>query len=135
MRKAAARMGDSRPGPEEILFFQKKPESLPLYERFAALMRETFPDAAVKVGRTQISYSDGCGFAFVSLPRRKSETGFLLSLGLPSRLDSPRVALAVEPYPGRWTVHIPLDGPAALDGELLAWLAQAHDFALSRRRK
>lgn len=128
-------MRGNSPSAGELLFFQKKPESLPLYERFAASMRETFPDAAVKVGRTQISYSDGCGFAFVSLPRRKSETGFLLSLGLPYRLDSPRVALAVEPYPGRWTIHIPLSGPAALDGELLSWLIEAHDFALSKRRR
>jgi len=120
---------------DECLFFQEKPEALPLYERFAAVMREAFPDAAVKVGKTQISYSDGCGFAFVSLPRRKAEPGLLLSLGLPSRLDSPRVALAVEPYPGRWTVHIPLSGPAALDAELLLWLTQAHDFALRKRRR
>ncbi len=128
-------MDDSLLSAEEILFFQKKPDSLPLYERFAAMTREAFPDAAVKVAKTQISYSDGCGFAFVSLPRRKAETGFLLSLGLPRRLDSPRVSLAVEPYPGRWTVHIPLSGPAALDGELFSWLSQARDFALSRRRR
>ena len=37
----------------------------------------------------------------------------LVTVGLPYRPDSPRVAAAAEPYPGRWTCHIPVseDGP------------------------
>ena len=54
-------------------------------------------------------------------------------MGLHRRLDSPRVAVAVEPYPGRWTHHILLTAAEEADGELMDWLAEARDFAVSKR--
>ena len=39
------------------------------------------------------------------------------------------VAVQVEPYPGRWTVHIVIGSEAEIDEELLNWLQQAYDFA------
>lgn len=52
-----------------------------------------------------------------------------ISLSLPCRLASPRVAAQTEPYPGRWTTHIVVGSPEELDEELLGWVGQAYDFA------
>ena len=41
--------------------------------------------------------------------------------------------MSVEPYPGRWTNHILVTRPEELDGELMEWLREAQDFALSKR--
>ena len=54
----------------------------------------------------------------------------LLTIGLARRLDSPRVA--VEPYPNRWTHHVILSEVGQLDSELMDWLQEAHDFALTK---
>ena len=53
----------------------------------------------------------------------------VLTLGLPYPLDSERVAVKTEAYPGRWTTHIVLGGRDDLDEELLAWLERAYDFS------
>ena len=54
----------------------------------------------------------------------------IVSFGLSRRLDSPRIAVAVEPYPSRWTHHVIVSETEQLDGELMDWLREAHDFAL-----
>ena len=56
-------------------------------------------------------------------------TWLTLTLGLPYPLDSERVAVKSEVYPGRWTTHLVLGSAAELDGELLGWLDEAYDFA------
>ena len=43
----------------------------------------------------------------------------MVTLGLGRRLDTPRVAVAVEPYPGRWTHHLLLTEESQIDEELL----------------
>ena len=96
-----------------------------------------FPDTRVKVQKTQISYYNRHLFACASFQRvrRKAELPdayFVLTLGLPSPLGSPRVAAKTEPYPGRWTTHLVVSDPADLDDELFAWIAQAYDFAQSK---
>ena len=57
----------------------------------------------------------------------------MVTAGLNRRLESPRVAVAVEPYPGRWTHHILLTDPEEIDGELMGWLEEARSFAVSKR--
>ena len=57
-----------------------------------------------------------------------------LTLGLARRLDSPRVDLATEPYPGRWTHHFLLSAPEDLDGPMLAWIQEAYAFAEGKGR-
>ena len=53
----------------------------------------------------------------------------VITLGLPAPLDSVRVAVKTEPYPGRWTHHIVVSSPEELDEELLSWIQEAYDFA------
>ena len=117
---------------DELQFFHAKPDALPLYEALRGALLDLCPDTQIRVHATQITFQARHGFAFVSLRRLKGcpPVFLLLTIGLARRLDSPRVAVAVEPYPNRWTHHLVISNPAQLDGELLGWLREAHDFAL-----
>ena len=70
----------------------------------------------------------------VSLPKRKNDPGVVVTFGLGRREQSPRIAAAVEPCPGRWTHHVTVTAEAALDGELLGWLQEAWDFCGDKGR-
>ena len=53
----------------------------------------------------------------------------VVTLGLSNPLDSERVAVKVEPYPGRWTTHLVIGVIGEIDDELLGWLDEAYAFA------
>ncbi len=108
-----------------FLFFNTRAASLPLYRAVESVIETEFPDCSVRVQKSQISFYGRHLFAMASLPRRKKDEGLLLTLGLGRPLDSPRVAYQSEPYPGRFTLHIPLTAPEQLDAELLGWLREA----------
>ena len=55
-----------------------------------------------------------------------------MTFGLDHRLASPRIALAVEPYPNRWTHHLIVTDEAQIDAELMGWLRAAYAFAQSK---
>ncbi len=114
---------------EECLFFAGRPEALTLYETLRGSILAEFPQVRVKVQKTQITFAERYGFAFVSRPRRKGDRGILLSFGLSHRQESPRIQYASEPYPGRWTHHAPVRAADEIDEELLGWLREAHWFA------
>ncbi len=119
---------------QELLFFEPMPRALALYESLSGKLLSAFTNVVVKVQKTQITFREKYGFAFVSLRRMKGcpEVFLILSFGLGCRLDSPRIAAAVEPYPNRWTHHIILSDESQLDAELMGWLREAHDFALTK---
>ena len=119
---------------DELLFFTPMPDALPLYEALREALMAACPDTQIQVHTTQITFKARYGFAFVSLRRIKGSPPvfMLLTIGLRRRLDSPRVAIAVEPYPHRWTHHLVISSPDQLDEELLGWLREAHDFALTK---
>ena len=119
-------------------FFEGKPLELSLYQTLAERMAEVLPDnVSVKVQKTQISFYNRRLFAADSLPvRRKKDWPrdcLVVTVGLAHPLDSPRAAVSVEPYPGRWTNHSLITRPEELDMELMEWLCEAHDFAQSKR--
>ncbi len=117
---------------DALLFFRDRPELVPLYAAFDEALEARFGIQEPRVQKTQITYGNPRVFACVSLPRRKGEAGILVSLGLDHREMSSRVAVAVEPYPGRWTHHIPVTAPEAVDGELMGWVEEAYRFAQSK---
>lgn len=51
-----------------------------------------------------------------------------VTLGLSYSLDSERVAVKTEAYPGRWTTHFLISRSEELDTELLEWIQQAYDY-------
>ncbi|MDY5972229.1 MAG: DUF5655 domain-containing protein, partial [Butyricicoccus sp.] len=91
-----------------LLFFGAHGSALPLYEAFEAALYRRFPDTTRKVQKSQITFSNRHVFACVSFARvrKKAELPnpyLVITLGLPYPLESERVAVKTEPYPGRWT--------------------------------
>ena len=117
-----------------ILFFEQQPEALALYEVFEKAVVNRYPDIKIKVQKTQISFSNKHLFSCASFLRVKKKKELpdpylVITLGMPYPLDSTRVAVKTEPYPGRWTTHIVIGKQEDVDEELLGWLAEAYDFA------
>ena len=120
-----------------LLFFNKHPAALPLYEAFAAKLFELFPDVTLRGQKTQITFSNRRVFACVSLMRvkRKAELPapyIVVTLGLAYPLGSRRVAAKTEPYPGRWTTHFVIGSTGDLDQGFFAWVREAYDFSESK---
>ena len=118
----------------EEAFFAGDPVAWGLYEALKKELVWRYPEMEVRVAKMQVSFFDRLMFGCVSFTRvrRKAEmpAHFLtLTLGLPDPVDSPRIAVKCEPYPGRWTHHIVLASADEIDAELLAWIDRAHQFA------
>ena len=121
-----------------LFFFREHMDALPLYERLEALILREIPNVRVKVSKTQISFSDRCGFAYVSFnPSRKAKdrppVWMTVTFGLGYRLDAPRIDAATEPYPNRWTHHVTVGCEEEIDAELMGWIREA--AAYSERKK
>ncbi len=119
---------------DTLLFFNERPDALVLYRALEERLYAAFPEVNKRVQKTQITFYNRHVFACVSFARvkRKAELpeGWLtLTLGLPAPLESPRAAVSVEAYPGRWTHHFVLSRPEELDEELMAWVGEAYAFA------
>lgn len=115
-----------------LFYFDGRPRELSLYGALFAALDAALPQASVKVQKSQISFYGQHLFAAASLPvRRKKgwpEHCILVTFGLSRRVEDPRIAVAVEPYPNRWTHHVVVDAPEQIDGRLLAWLEEAWAF-------
>ena len=119
---------------DTLMFFDQHMDILPLYQAFEELLFDSFPVVNKRVQKTQITFSNRHVFACVSFARvkRKAELPMrfiVITLGLPAPLDSERIAVKTEPYPGRWTHHFVISTPEELDEELLSWVREAYDFA------
>lgn len=120
-----------------LLFFDKHPEALPLYEALEEKILSEIEDVTVKVQKTQISFSNKHNFAFVSfLPVRKAKERpdiyIVVTFGLGYRKESPRIDMAVEPYPNRWTHHMLISKPEEIDDELMEWIREASIFSAGK---
>ena len=122
---------------DEQMFFDGKPGALALYEAFREKLLALCPDAAFQVQKTQITFRNPKVFCCVSMARMKGIQGeyIVVTLGLGQRLASPRVWVATEPYPGRWTHHIPLRDSREVDGELLDWFHVAKDGLWASKKR
>jgi hypothetical protein len=119
---------------ETLMFFDEHQDALDLYQDFEELLYGMFPYVNRRVQKTQITFVNRHVFACVSFARvkRKAELpeGYMvITLGLPAPLESDRVAVKMEPYPGRWTHHIVISRPEELDEELVSWIGEAYAFA------
>ena len=121
-----------------LFFFNNHMDAFPLYVRLEGLIMEQIPDVKIKVSKTQISFSNKRGFAFVSFnPCRRAKerphVWMTITFGLRYRKDSPRIDVATEPYPNRWTHHIMVGSEEEIDGELMGWIREAAEFSASKR--
>ena len=121
-----------------LFFFNDHMDALPLYERLEGLILEQIPDVKIKVSKTQISFSDKRGFAFVSFnpcrrAKERPDVWMTVTFGLSYRKDSPRIDAATEPYPNRWTHHVMVGSEEEIDIELMGWIREAAEFSASKR--
>lgn len=120
---------------EEILqFFNSHPDAFPLYDKFEKCVTEHVPEARIKVQKTQISFYNRHMFACVSFARvRKKkdcpDSYIVVTFGLDHRAVSPRIDIATEPYPNRWTHHVLISELSEIDDELMAWVEEAACFS------
>lgn len=120
---------------EEILqFFDSHPDAFPLYDKFEKCVTEHVPEARIKVQKTQISFYNRHIFACVSFARvRKKkdcpDSYIVVTFGLDHRAVSPRIDIATEPYPNRWTHHVLISELSEIDDELMAWVEEAACFS------
>ncbi len=125
------------PDTATLVFFDKYPDAVPIYLRFEEIIFSVFPDVNKRVQKTQITFSNRYVFACVSFARVKKKAELpnpyiVITLGLPYPLESGRVAVKTEPYPGRWTTHIVVGSADEVDEELIGWVRQAYAFSDSK---
>ena len=120
-----------------VRFFARMPEMLPVYQVFEQRVNERCGDVDVRVQKTQITFTDRYGFAWASLPVRRRrdwpERCLIVTFGLAYRKESPRIAIATEPYPHRWTHHVLVERAEDIDDELMGWVEESHAFSLTKR--
>ena len=112
-------------------FLRGDPALIALFEAVEAAVA-ALGKSEMDVKKSQISWGNPLKFSFFSLPARairgRKEGCAILTLGLDRRVDHPKIFQAVEPYPGRWTHHLPLFHPEELDDELWEWVGEARQF-------
>ena len=119
-----------------LAFFHEHAEAFSLYEPLEARLL-AFPGTSIRVQKTQITFSNRHVYACASFLRVRRKAALpdpylVLTLGMPYPLESGRVAVKTEPYPGRWTTHIILGSPEEVDQELMGWVGEAYAFAQAK---
>lgn len=120
-----------------LAYFGAHVREMELYRTLLKRLSRAVPDTAVKVQKSQISLYGRHLYGAASVPVRRRKGWprdcLMVTAGLARRVDSPRVAVAVEPYPGRWTHHVLVTREEEIDGELLGWLREAYEFSETKR--
>ena len=112
-------------------FFAGAPLGLDVFDRVAAAIG-TWGGAELRVAKTQVGWARRRGFAFLwSASRWLDERGapLVLTVALPSRVESPRWKQVVEVRPGLWNHHLEVRAAADVDDEVLGWIRGAYDAA------
>ena len=124
---------------EAAAFFAAAPWALPLWEEAAVAVLSLGPDVELRYSKTQITFRTQNGFAFISLPiRRKKDWPkecIILTFGLETPVDHPRIAVKTEAAPNRWTHHVLLSRPGQVDETVMEWLRAAYAFSHRGRGK
>ncbi len=124
---------------DTLQFFEVMPGALPLYEQLLELLRQTVGPFSIRVQKTQITWSNRYVFACISFAKvrpakLRPQTYLVVTFGLDHRVESPRIDIATEPYPHRWTHHVLISAPEEIDGELIGWVREAYDFSAAKGR-
>ena len=114
-------------------FFSGKPEVRPLFDALVERILAAYPDVAIDVQKSQISFCAPRPFCWAWLPIRDGIKGrpahyLIITFGLNHKISHTRIAETVQPYPGRWTHHVIISQVAEIDVELMAWIDQAYQW-------
>ena len=121
-----------------LFFFVAHMDALDMYEKLEEQILTGIPDVKIKAAKTQITFANKRGFAFVSFnPCRRAaqrpKVWMTISFGMGYRKESPRIDAATEPYPGRWTHHVMVGSVDEIDEELMNWIKEAAEFSAQKR--
>ena len=108
-------------------FFAGKPQEWAIAEALRSALTSRWPGTQLRAMKTCISFDDPRPYCYLSHPPRKGMRGVLVTFSLPEPMEHPRFFMVVPVSKGRYTVHVLLDDPSGIDGELLGLIA------LSRR--
>lgn len=117
-----------------LSFFDTHTDALPLYQALESRILQEIENVSIKVQKTQISFYNRHMFACVSFARllRKKDCPpvyLTVTFGLDHKAESPRIEIATEPYPNRWTHHLFVTAPEEVDDQLMQWIKEAADFS------
>lgn len=121
-----------------LFFFGEHMEALPIYEKLEERILTQIPDVKIKVAKTQITFANRRGFAFVSFnpcrrAKERPEVWMTVTFGLGYRKESSRIDVATEPYPNRWTHHVMVGSVDEINAELMEWIKEAAEFSANKR--
>ncbi|HIR52898.1 MAG TPA: hypothetical protein IAB39_05815 [Candidatus Onthovicinus excrementipullorum] len=110
-------MQEKEPFADILRFFENKGIEYTLYRLLEEKILTQFPVERIRVQKTQIAFWARHPFTIVSLRRASGwpEHCIVVTFGLAYRLNSPRIAVATEPYPNRWTHHVVVSEPAQIN--------------------
>ncbi len=119
---------------DSLLFFDQHMDAVPLYETLENRILKEIGNVRIKVQKSQISFYNKHLFACVSFARVRKKRDcpasyIVVTFGLDHKLESPRVEIATEPYPNRWTHHLLVADAKEIDDELMAWIKEAAIFS------
>lgn len=125
---------------QTLYFFDKMRDALPLYEKFEERVCSEIDGVEKKIQKTQISFYNGHLFSCVSFAKvRKAKDRppvyIVVTFGTGKKIESPRIDIATEPYPNRWTHHVLISSLEEIDDELMGWVKEAADFSVGKRKK
>ncbi|MBS5725702.1 MAG: hypothetical protein KHW59_07995 [Clostridiales bacterium] len=117
-----------------LLFFEGHMDALPFYDKLEEQILSEIDNVRIKVQKSQISFYNKHLFACVSFMRVGKlkdcpENYIVVTFGLEHKAESPRIDIATEPYPGRWTHHLLVSQLDEIDDELIGWIKEAAEFA------
>ena len=126
------------PSQDELLFFDRRPGALPLYEALRRALFQAVGDVTIQVKKTQISFVcrrlfGAASFTPVRRAKERPDPFLTVTFGLGYPVESPRIDARMEAYPGRWTHHVLIGQEADIDQELVCWLQEAASFAEAKR--
>ena len=118
---------------EELLFFDRKEEVLPLYLTLRQRILHQLGASWVLVQKSQITFRSPYPFCWISRPqggsaRRQRAACFVVSFCLGVPVEDSRIRQLVEPYSGRFMHHVMLSCPDQVDDQLLSWIAASQAF-------
>ena len=121
-----------------LFFFGEHMDALPIYERLEEWILAQIPDVKIKVAKTQITFANKRGFAFVSFyhcrrAKDRPAVWMTVTFGLGYPKESPRIDVATQSYPGCWTHHVMVGSVEEINEELLGWIQEAAAFSSNKR--
>jgi len=107
-------------------FFAGNPKEWALCEALRRALTEKWPDTAIRVMKTCISFDDPKPYCYVSHPPRKDIYGIWLSISLLEKMEHPRFSMVVPVSKSRFTVHIAVKDETQVDEELIDLIVLSH---------